>query len=59
MRLRYSKTTNTLGFSAVNIGSIKGRTYNRVLIFPTKPMIEYLNTKELDKAGISQNFMLQ
>ena len=49
--LRYSKKTNTLGFPAINIGLSKGRTYDRVLIFPTKPMLEYLKTKELSKAG--------
>lgn len=49
--LRYSKTTNTLGLHAINIGVSKGRTYNRVLIFPTKPMIEYLKTEDISKAG--------
>jgi len=49
--LRYSKVTNTLDFPAINIGLTKGRTYNRVLIFPTRPMIEYLKTKELSRAG--------
>lgn len=49
--LRYSKKTKTLGFPAINIGLSKGRTYDRVLIFPTKSMLEYLKTKELSKAG--------
>jgi DNA helicase-2/ATP-dependent DNA helicase PcrA len=49
--LRYSKKTKTLGFPAINIGLSKGRTYDRILIFPTKPMLEYLKTKELSKAG--------
>ena len=49
--LRYSKTTDTMGINAHNIGSSKGRTYNRILIFPTKPMLEYLKTKDLSKSG--------
>lgn len=49
--LRYSKNTNTLGFPAVNIGLSKGRTYNRVLIFPTTPMLNYLKTEDISKAG--------
>lgn len=54
--LRYSKTTNSLDYPAINIGLTKGRTYNRVLIFSTKPMIEYLKTKDLEKAGDKSKF---
>ncbi|OQZ03475.1 MAG: hypothetical protein B6D34_07480 [Candidatus Brocadia sp. UTAMX1] len=49
--LRYNKKTDTLGFDAINIGVSKGRTYSRVLIFPTKPMLEYLKTEDITKAG--------
>lgn len=49
--LRWSKSTNTLNLSAINIGISKGRTYDRVLIFPTNPMKQYLKTKDLNKAG--------
>jgi DNA helicase II / ATP-dependent DNA helicase PcrA len=49
--LRYSVKTSTMGLPALNIGVSKGRTYDRVLIFPTKNMIEYLGTKDLAKAG--------
>lgn len=49
--LRYNKTTNTLGYPAINIGYAKGRTYDHVLIFPTKKMLEYLKTKNLSKVG--------
>lgn len=49
--LRYNKDINTLGFQAINIGMAKGRTYKRVLIFPTKPMLEYLRTEDVSKAG--------
>jgi hypothetical protein len=51
MVLRYSKTTSTMDLPAMNIGATKGRTYERVLIFPTKPMRAYLDTKDLSKAG--------
>ena len=49
--LIYNKKTDTTGLRAINIGMSKGRTYNRVLIFPTKPMLEYLKTEDLSKAG--------
>lgn len=49
--LRYDRRTNTMGYSATNIGSVKGRTFDRVLIFPTKPMKEYFKTRDLSKAG--------
>ena len=40
-----------LGFNAINIGVSKGRTFNRVLIFPTRPMLDYLKTEDISKAG--------
>lgn len=49
--LRYNKSIDALNLSAINIGLSKGRTYDRVLIFPTKPMLEYLRTKDPSKAG--------
>lgn len=49
--LRYSIKTDTLGFASINIGLSKGRTYNRVLIFPTKPMLCYLKTNDISKVG--------
>jgi len=49
--LRFWKRTNTLDFYAINIGLSKGRTYERVLIFPTKPMLQYLKTKDISEAG--------
>lgn len=51
MILRYNKNTDTLAFQALNIGLSKGRTYDRVLVFPTKNMIQFLTTKNLEKAG--------
>lgn len=49
--LRYNKTANTQGFPATNIGLIKGKTYDRVLVFPTKPMVDYLRSADVSKAG--------
>jgi hypothetical protein len=47
--LRHSKASKTMDLPAVNIGVSKGRTYARVLIFPTKPMKQYLKDKDLSK----------
>jgi DNA helicase II / ATP-dependent DNA helicase PcrA len=49
--LRYSKATNTLRLPAVNIGLSKGRTFDRVLIFPTAKWAAYLKDKNLSKVG--------
>jgi len=54
--LRYNKNVNTHGFPAINIGLSKGRTFDRVLIFPTKPMIEYINLGNQIKAGDKSKF---
>jgi DNA helicase-2/ATP-dependent DNA helicase PcrA len=43
--LRDSRSTNVLGHKAINIGVAKGSTYDRVLIFPTKPMKIYLKNR--------------
>jgi DNA helicase-2/ATP-dependent DNA helicase PcrA len=44
--LRQTKITSTLGLPATNIGLAKGATFNRVLIFPTKPMRTFLLTRD-------------
>jgi hypothetical protein len=49
--LRYDKRAKTLEYAALNIGLSKGRTYDRVLIFPTKNMIQFITTKDIAKAG--------
>lgn len=49
--LRWDRRTDTLGMPAHNIGVTKGRTFDRVLIFPTGPMKAYLKSKNLDAAG--------
>jgi DNA helicase-2/ATP-dependent DNA helicase PcrA len=40
--LRDSRATETFGYEARNIGLVKGRTFDRVLIFPTGPMKKYV-----------------
>lgn len=47
--LRRDKRANTYGLPAMNIGVSKGSTFNRVLIIPTKPMREYLETRDPSK----------
>ncbi len=49
--MRYRITTNTLGYPAINFGISKGRTFERVLIFPTEKMKKYLQTKNVADAG--------
>jgi hypothetical protein len=49
--LRYDKRTDTHGLRAFNIGAMKGRTFDRVLIFPTGPMKKYLASKDVGEAG--------
>lgn len=51
MVLRYDKRTQTLDLPAINIGVSKGKTYARVLIFPTGKMKEYIKTKDITQAG--------
>ena len=40
MVLRRQKTNDTMGLQAVNIGVSKGATYERVVLFGSKPMIQ-------------------
>ena len=47
--LREKKTYNTCDLPAMNIGVSKGRTFDRVLIFSTKPMLNYVATRDLSK----------
>jgi ATP-dependent DNA helicase UvrD/PcrA len=46
--LRWNRKTNTLGLPAMNIGVSKGSTFDRVLIFPTKPMLQYIKSGDPD-----------
>lgn len=54
--LRWNKSVDTLGLPSVNIGVTKGRSYDRVVVFTTGPMREYLKTKDLSKAGDLSKF---
>lgn len=47
--LRWNKASNTMGLPAINFGASKGRTYDRVLIFPTKPMVDYVQNRDVTK----------
>jgi len=47
--LRDTKKADTLDFPAMNIGVAKGCTFDRVLIFPTKPMLMYLGDLDPSK----------
>jgi DNA helicase II / ATP-dependent DNA helicase PcrA len=42
--LRWNRNFDTMGFPAMNIGQSKGSTCDRVLIFPTQPMLQYLRS---------------
>jgi hypothetical protein len=54
--LKYDKRTDTLGYKSINIGLSKGRTYERIIIFPTKTMLAFLNTKDISQAGDLSKF---
>lgn len=56
MVLRWDKRANTLGLPAMNIGVVKGRSFNRILIFPTQPMKAYLAKGDLSQAGDLSKF---
>lgn len=47
--LRHDKNTDTLGLPAMNIGVSKGSTFDRVMIFPTQPMLGYLKNRDVTK----------
>ncbi len=49
--LRWNKDSDTLGLPAINIGQSKGRSYTRVLIFPTAKMKSYLASSNIKDAG--------
>jgi hypothetical protein len=44
--LRHSVTSNTLSFGGMNFGASKGSTFDHVVIFPTQPIKQYLNTRD-------------
>jgi hypothetical protein len=54
--LRWNKKSETLGLNAYNFGQMKGRTFDRVLIFPTGPMKAYFKSKDPSDAGDLSKF---
>lgn len=54
--LRWNRRTPTGGLEAMNMGASKGSTYDRVLIFPTKPMINYYNTRDFNQLNERAKF---
>lgn len=54
--LRYKKTTNTEGLSALNFGVCKGQNFDRVLIFPTEGIKKFLKSGKIDDIGDKPKF---
>ncbi len=54
--LRWDKRADTMQLPAINFGASKGRSYDRVLIFPTKPMLAYLANRDISQAGDRSKF---
>ncbi|EKX60651.1 UvrD-helicase domain-containing protein [Streptomyces ipomoeae] len=54
--LRWDRRTPTGGLEAMNMGASKGSTYDRVLIFPTKPMIAYYQTRDFNTLNEQAKF---
>ncbi len=40
--LKYDKNTDTVGHASYNFGACKGMTFDRVLIFPNKPLLSFV-----------------
>ncbi|MFC9536793.1 UvrD-helicase domain-containing protein [Streptomyces sp. NPDC056975] len=49
--LRWDKRAKTQGLEAMNFGQSKGSTFDRVLIFPTQPMVKYYRSLDPEQAG--------
>jgi superfamily I DNA/RNA helicase len=54
--LRDNRTVNTLGLPAMNFGVAKGSTFDRVLIFPTGPMLKYLKDRDASALKAPERF---
>jgi DNA helicase II / ATP-dependent DNA helicase PcrA len=54
--LRYMISKETAHLNALNFGLSKGQSFDRVLIFPTKPIKEYLTDGDLKKIGDKSKF---
>lgn len=47
--LRHDSRSDTLGLSATNIGVAKGATHDHVVLFPTRPMLKFFQSGDLDE----------
>lgn len=59
MILRWNRLANLpvdLRAGAANLGEVKGATFDRVLIFPTKAMLKYLRTADINDTGGRDHF---
>jgi len=45
--LKYSRATDVGGVASFNYGECKGMTFDRVLLYPTKPLTDFLSGKKL------------
>ncbi len=54
--LRWNKTNKQAGPHALNFGEVKGREFDRVLIFPTPKMTEYVENAVALSDGIVSRF---
>lgn len=45
--LKYDKKTQTSEYASLNFGQCKGQTFDRVLIFPNKPLLGFIEGKNL------------
>ena len=55
--LRHNKNVSTQGLPAMNIGIAKGSTFDRVLLFPTKPILQYLKDRDETKLKAPERLM--
>ena len=54
--LRWNKTNKGAGPNALNLGEVKGREFDRVLIFPTPKMTAYIENATSLSDGIASRF---
>lgn len=54
--LRHSSRFDTGSIGALNFGASKGKTFNRVLIYPTNKMIKYLQSRNLESIKDKSKF---
>ena len=51
--LRFSKTTNSFGYPALNFGESKGLTFKRVIIFPNGKAKNWITSGDIDHIAAS------